>query len=51
MACGVQGVLLGALHGSAALGKAGYVPADVASWVPVIICGTIAAWSTGYAQT
>ncbi|MBA3314161.1 MAG: LptF/LptG family permease [Planctomycetota bacterium] len=51
MACGVQGVLLGALHGSAALGKAGFVPADVASWIPVILCGTLAAWSTGYAQT
>ncbi len=51
MACGVQGVLLGSLHGAAALGKAGLIPADVASWVPVIICGSIAAWSTGYAQT
>jgi lipopolysaccharide export system permease protein len=51
MACGVQGIMFGALHGSEALGEFGLIPADIASWVPVIICGSVAAWSTGYAQT
>lgn len=51
MASGVQGLMLGALHGATLLGKAGYVPADIAAWLPVIACGTIAGWVTGYAQT
>jgi lipopolysaccharide export system permease protein len=51
MATGVQGVMLGALHGATLAGKAGFVPADVAAWLPVIICGTLAGWATGYAQT
>ncbi|HEX6984013.1 MAG TPA: LptF/LptG family permease [Planctomycetaceae bacterium] len=51
LACGVQGLLLGALHGASFVGKAGFVAADVAAWLPVIVCGTIAAWVTGYAQT
>lgn len=51
MAAGVQGVMLGVLHGSSALGGAGIVPADVAAWLPVIVCGTVAAWTTGFAQT
>ena len=25
--------------------------ADVAAWLPVIVCGTLASWATGYAQT
>jgi hypothetical protein len=51
MAALVQGVLMGTLQGAALLGKAGFVPADVAAWLPVIVCGTLAAWVTGYAQT
>lgn len=51
LATGVQGVLLGVLQGATLLGKTGFVAADVAAWIPVVVCGTIAAWVTGYAQT
>lgn len=51
LATGVQGLLLGVLQGAAMLGKTGLVAADIAAWVPVVVCGTIAAWVTGYAQT
>lgn len=51
MACGIQGLMLGALHGATLLGKSGFVPTDVAAWLPVIVCGTLAGWVTGYAQT
>lgn len=51
LATGVQGLLLGVLQGATMLGKTGLLAADVAAWIPVIACGTIAAWVTGYAQT
>ena len=51
LACGVQGLMLGALHGASFIGSSGFAPADVAAWLPVIVCGTIATWVSGYAQT
>lgn len=51
MAAAVQAVMLGVLHGASALGGTGIVPADIAAWLPIIVCGTIAAWTTGFAQT
>jgi lipopolysaccharide export system permease protein len=51
LATGVQGLMLAVLQGSTILGKTGLAPADIAAWIPVVVCGTVAAWVTGYAQT
>ena len=47
----VQGVMLGSLFLGGWLGNSGMVAVDLAAWLPVILCGTVAAWTTGYAQT
>ena len=40
---GVMGVLLGVMQGGRMLGIAGLIPADLACWLPVFLCGGLAA--------
>lgn len=47
----VQGVMFGVLLLGEWLGQSGRLPADIAAWLPVIVCGVVAAWTTGYAQS
>lgn len=47
----VQGLMFGVLLLGEWLGQSGRLPADIAAWMPVIICGVVAAWTTGYAQS
>lgn len=51
LAAGVEGVMLGTLFFGGWLGKSGILAVDIAAWTPVVLCGAIGAWATGYAQT
>lgn len=51
LAAGIEGVMLGTVFLGGWLGNSGIFAADIAAWTPVVLCGAIGAWATGYAQT
>lgn len=51
LASGAMGFVFAVTQVFLYLGKANVVPCDLAAWGPVIICGTLSAWVSGWVRT